>query len=336
MNYSIESSACVGNNFTTSCNDWRDGTYENFTEWASKQFGLKEFDPDDNAEVPVHFQKAKDIEFKRNKAGEFILPPMSNYRTIRQKQRVVRGYIGAVYRQYIYFILFLFLLIKLIGEFTGNRRAAFPYISASKDDQTIFSPDCVPDGFVLSDPDHLPGFKIETLYCHWLKRQRTKISPFIILKADPQHELSGGKSAKAKGKRKIEYKEVDSNDEEVQSEEGEEETKKAGEGGGDGEEDDGTTDEEEEDISPVVKYGPPNGKARKNQTSNQLNDDLNAAAGPSKHPQPKQLPKKNAKPRTTEDPIEPAGREKKSSTLKKLKTSNTGAVRAVFFGKLKS
>ena len=48
--------------------------------------------------------KAKDIRFEQKETGEFILPPMSNYKTVKQKQRVVRGYIDAVYRQSIYFI----------------------------------------------------------------------------------------------------------------------------------------------------------------------------------------------------------------------------------------
>jgi hypothetical protein len=43
-------------------------------------------------------QKAKDIKFQKNEEGEYILPDMSNYRTIRQKQRFIRGYIGAIYR----------------------------------------------------------------------------------------------------------------------------------------------------------------------------------------------------------------------------------------------
>jgi hypothetical protein len=64
-----------------------------------KQFEVKEMDSDDNAEVPVDFCKAKDIEFEKNDLGELILPPLSNFRTVRQKQRVVRGYIGAVYRE---------------------------------------------------------------------------------------------------------------------------------------------------------------------------------------------------------------------------------------------
>jgi hypothetical protein len=59
-------------------------------------------DTEDNAEVPVNFKKAKDLEFKRNSSGEFILPPIGNFNTTRQRQRVVRGYIGAVYSLYIY------------------------------------------------------------------------------------------------------------------------------------------------------------------------------------------------------------------------------------------
>lgn len=95
----MESSPVAGNTFTNTCKDWKDGTYENFKEWAVKQFGVGDLESDDDAEVPVHFQKAKDIRFERNRSGDLILPSMSNYRTIRQRQRVVRGYIGAIYRQ---------------------------------------------------------------------------------------------------------------------------------------------------------------------------------------------------------------------------------------------
>ena len=160
----------VGNSFTHSCSDWRDGTYEHFKEWAVKQFGLKDLDSDDEGEVPVHMQKAKDIAFERNREGEYILPDMSNYRTIRQRQRVVRGYIGAVYSMSFQPPGLCF-LIQMTGEFTGNSRAAFPYSLASKEDQTIFSPECVPEGFTLSDPDHLSGVKIVALYSHWWRRQ---------------------------------------------------------------------------------------------------------------------------------------------------------------------
>jgi hypothetical protein len=94
----MESSALIGNTFTNSCPDWKEGTYDNFKDWALKQFGVTEPDSDEDAEVPVQLQKAKDIKFSKNIRGEFILPPISNYKTIRQKQRVVRAYIGAVYR----------------------------------------------------------------------------------------------------------------------------------------------------------------------------------------------------------------------------------------------
>jgi len=47
-------------------------------------------------------KRAKEIKFERNpKNGEFILPPISDLRTIRDRQRVVRGYVGAVYSAYI-------------------------------------------------------------------------------------------------------------------------------------------------------------------------------------------------------------------------------------------
>ena len=87
----------MGNSFTTSCPDWREGTSNNFNEWALKQFSLKDLDSDDEAEVPMHMMKSKEIVFERNKRGNFVLPPRSDFRTNKQKQRVVRGYIGAVY-----------------------------------------------------------------------------------------------------------------------------------------------------------------------------------------------------------------------------------------------
>ena len=57
----------VRNSFTNSCGDRRDGTYENFKEWSARQFQVKDLESDDKAEVPVDAQKAKDIEFERNK-----------------------------------------------------------------------------------------------------------------------------------------------------------------------------------------------------------------------------------------------------------------------------
>jgi hypothetical protein len=107
----MESSPKVGNTFTNSCAHWKTGTYENFQDWAVRQFGMEDLESDDEAEVPVHMQKAKDIVFERNGSGEFVLPPMDNYKTVRQKQRVIRGYIGAVYRKFICFICRFFFLI---------------------------------------------------------------------------------------------------------------------------------------------------------------------------------------------------------------------------------
>ena len=71
--------------------------YENYKDWAVKQFGLDELDSDNG--VPVHMQKAKDIKFKRDENGKPIFPPLSDLKTIREKQRVIRGYIGVVYSE---------------------------------------------------------------------------------------------------------------------------------------------------------------------------------------------------------------------------------------------
>jgi hypothetical protein len=96
---SIESLPKVGNAFTQSYPDWSDdGMNDKFKEWAAKQFGMKELEPDDEAELPVEMQKAKNIPFKKNKKGVYILPQKTDYKTVKQKQRVIRGYIGAVYR----------------------------------------------------------------------------------------------------------------------------------------------------------------------------------------------------------------------------------------------
>jgi hypothetical protein len=105
---SVESSPMVGNSFTNSCNEWRDGTYENFKEWAVRQFGVKDLESDDEAEVPVDTQKAKDIEFEMNKRGNRVLPEIRNYKNTKQRQRVVRGYIGAVYRKKSFSLLIFF------------------------------------------------------------------------------------------------------------------------------------------------------------------------------------------------------------------------------------
>jgi hypothetical protein len=88
----------LGSSFTDSHADWREGTYENFKNWALTQHGLNDLDSDEEAEVSVQYQKAKDISFEKNRKGYFILPPKANYKNNKQKQRVIRGYIGAVYR----------------------------------------------------------------------------------------------------------------------------------------------------------------------------------------------------------------------------------------------
>jgi hypothetical protein len=106
---SVESSPLVGNPFTHSYGDWRDGTYEHFKEWSVKQFGLKALESDDEAEIPVHMQKSKDIVFEK-KNGKYLLPDMDNYRTNRQRQRVIRGYIGAVYRLFLICVLRVFII----------------------------------------------------------------------------------------------------------------------------------------------------------------------------------------------------------------------------------
>jgi hypothetical protein len=62
---------------------------------------MEKLDSDEDETVPAHMQKAKDIEFQRNKSGVLVLPPKTDFKTNRDKQRVVRGYIGAVYRDYI-------------------------------------------------------------------------------------------------------------------------------------------------------------------------------------------------------------------------------------------
>jgi hypothetical protein len=64
----------VGKSSTNSCHEWRDGTYDNFKEWASRQFGVKDVVSEDEADIPVDLQKAKHIIFKKNKKGYFVLP----------------------------------------------------------------------------------------------------------------------------------------------------------------------------------------------------------------------------------------------------------------------
>jgi hypothetical protein len=95
--FSLESSPNVGSSFTTAHKDWNEGMYENFKAWSVKQFGLQDLESGDEADVPVNFMKAKDISFEKNRHGAFILPPFQNYSKVKERQRVIRGYVGAVY-----------------------------------------------------------------------------------------------------------------------------------------------------------------------------------------------------------------------------------------------
>jgi hypothetical protein len=109
---SVESSPMVGNSFVSYHPDINECTYENFEDWARKQFVVEDSESDDEAEVPVHMQKAKDISFERNKQGVLVVPPMDDYDTVRKRQRVVRGYVGAVYREFIQFTNLFFFLFE--------------------------------------------------------------------------------------------------------------------------------------------------------------------------------------------------------------------------------
>jgi hypothetical protein len=135
------------------------------------------------------------------------------------------------------------------------------------------------------------------------------------------------------GKRKMDYVEVDSNDEEVEAEdrgeqeeeEQEEEDDKQEEDQEDQEEDEDKQDkdkeeqeeDEEEDIPLPTKYGPPNGKTKKSQPSTQL--DPNAAAGPSKIPPPKRMSKKKAGPSSI-----PHVKKKDDAPINRPNTRNSG------------
>ena len=214
---------------------------------------------------------------------------------------------------------FIFLLIQGTGDFTGNPRAGFPYILAAKEDQNIYSSDSVPEGFVLSDPDHLTGFKIDSLYAHWMGRQRKGLEPFVVLNANPQHGKST-KSLKAKGKSKAEWVNVDSDDDNDDDDDDDDDDDKDDDkvdnddkvddddDDGDNKDDDEVDDDDEADDDDKVdddgvdddmmfdevdkapaapKIGPPTGKGRGTKTQD---------AGPSKRsPSKPSLRKKNSK-----------------------------------------
>ena len=95
----METPLLVGNSFTNAHKDWKEEIYENFKEWSVKQFDHQPLESGDEVEHPIEFQKAKDISFEKNHHGHFILPPIQIYRTIKQKQRVICAYVGAVYHK---------------------------------------------------------------------------------------------------------------------------------------------------------------------------------------------------------------------------------------------
>jgi hypothetical protein len=201
----------------------------------------------------------------------------------------------------------------------GNSKSAFPFTLASKDDQKIYSVDCAPKDFRLSDPDHLPTFKIEALYRHWLGRQRKGLKPFIVLSGNPHHQIfaKSKKSEKSKGKDKIRYVEIsdeekgdpdeekqDQVDEGGNEEDEEDEDEKFEESGeeeegGEDDKDDSSEEEQEEELDPeeeigqLPKYGPPIGKAKVFPLVPVTEEIRGPIAGSSKLPPPrKPAPKK--------------------------------------------
>ena len=137
--------------------------------------------------------------------------------------------------------------------------------------QNIFSHKSVPEGFILSDPDHLKAFEIDALYDHWLTQQSKGLTPFIILNSSPQHETSKKISEKAQGKNKFGYVNVISDDEDVESEAktsvGEEER---------------LGDDEQTEKSPAPKFGPPGEKWKWTALSTKEKDIPTQKAGHSK------------------------------------------------------
>ena len=87
LSLSVKSTPEVGNLFTHACPKWKEGTYELFKDWAVEQFGdPRSQDEGEKGDVPVECKKAKDISFKRNESGGLILPLMTEYRKVHQKQ----------------------------------------------------------------------------------------------------------------------------------------------------------------------------------------------------------------------------------------------------------
>jgi hypothetical protein len=143
-------------------------------------------------------------------------------------------------------------------------------------------PDCVPEGFSLSDPDHLQASNVIALYRHWLGRQRQGLAPFIVLNPSPLHGPIIKKSDKGKGKKPQRYEDV--SDDPVDDDGEEEDGDDVDVEDDDGDDDDGVGHVEKVGEHNVPKIGPPN---RKKKTKHAIQ----AAAGPSSLSQPKPAPK---------------------------------------------
>ena len=69
--------------------------YENFKDWSVKKIGHQPLESGDEAEFPIQFQYL----FIKEPLRVFHFAPLQNYRTIKQKQRVIWAYVGAVYHK---------------------------------------------------------------------------------------------------------------------------------------------------------------------------------------------------------------------------------------------
>jgi hypothetical protein len=156
----------------------------------------------------------------------------------------------------------------MIGDFTRNPRASFPYILASKDGQKIVSPDSLPKGFALSDPDHLKASAVDVLYTHWQRRQAKGIAPLIFLESSPHHGDAMKKSEKARGKKKAEYVHVTDDEDEDGDEDdavdGDEDiAMEMSSGEGRSALPDEGDEFDQQVISPSAKFGPPSKRGAK-------------------------------------------------------------------------
>ena len=151
----------------------------------------------------------------------------------------------------------------------------------------------------MSDPDHIPGSKISDLYSHWLGRERKRLPPFIVLNPGPLHQrlVQKSNSGKPKGKKKMQYLDVSSDEDKSESEKGDDVDEEEEDEENEESEDktDKESDEEDETLPP--KIGPPRGKRMKFPSSTQPEEDRSGAAGPSKPPpRNQQLKREEVKP----------------------------------------